>query len=172
MKWPGLANLTLKVPWNDEVMDYTVHGILHGSSPGFPLAFPAGRPFPNKLSCFVSTCVSLDKSFPSVRKSPLPVAGRRPPASWHICSAMDGPGDHPKWSKSDRERQGSSHHLHGESNKTSINELLYKTGTDSQMQRTKPQLSAGEGWRGGVDWQFLNLHIAIFKMHNQQGPTI
>ena len=27
-------------------------------------------PFPNKISCFVSTCVSLDNSFPSVRQEP------------------------------------------------------------------------------------------------------
>ena len=28
-------------------------------------------PFPNKMSCFVSTCVSLDNSFPSVRQEPV-----------------------------------------------------------------------------------------------------
>ena len=27
-------------------------------------------PFPNKVSCFVSTCVSSDNSFPSVRQEP------------------------------------------------------------------------------------------------------
>ena len=27
-------------------------------------------PFPNKISCFVSTCVSSDNSFPSVRQEP------------------------------------------------------------------------------------------------------
>ena len=27
-------------------------------------------PFPNKVSCFVSTCVSLDNSFPGVRQEP------------------------------------------------------------------------------------------------------
>ena len=27
-------------------------------------------PFPNKISCFVSTCVSWDNSFPSVRQEP------------------------------------------------------------------------------------------------------
>ena len=41
--------------------------------PGFPyltLLFSAWVPFPNKLSCFVSTCVSSDNSFPSVRQEP------------------------------------------------------------------------------------------------------
>src|SRR5574337_1295795 len=27
-------------------------------------------PFPNKISCFVSTCISSDDSFPSVRQEP------------------------------------------------------------------------------------------------------
>ena len=27
-------------------------------------------PFPNKMSCFVSACVSLDNSFPNVRQEP------------------------------------------------------------------------------------------------------
>ena len=42
-----------------------------GYSPGFPYpaALPRG-PFPNKISCFVSTCVSLDNSFPNIRQEP------------------------------------------------------------------------------------------------------
>ena len=40
-------------------------------SSGFPCP-PALRPgaLPNKISCFVSTCVSSDNSFPSVRQEP------------------------------------------------------------------------------------------------------
>ena len=41
------------------------------SSPGFP--HPAAlhpRPHPNTVPCFVSTCVSSDSSFPSVRQEP------------------------------------------------------------------------------------------------------
>ena len=39
------------------------------SSLGFPtLLFSARAPLPNKVSCFVSTCVSSDNSFPSVRQ--------------------------------------------------------------------------------------------------------
>ena len=34
------------------------------------LLFSTQVPFPNKISCFVSTCVSSDNSFPSVRKQP------------------------------------------------------------------------------------------------------
>ena len=40
-------------------------------SPGFP--YPAALcrvPFPSKISCFVSTCVSLENSFLSVRQEP------------------------------------------------------------------------------------------------------
>ena len=41
------------------------------SSPGFPYptALHPGA-LPNKISCFVSTCVSSDNSFPSVRQEP------------------------------------------------------------------------------------------------------
>ena len=35
-----------------------------------PLLFSTRVPFPNKISCFVSTCVSSDDSFPSVRQEP------------------------------------------------------------------------------------------------------
>ena len=35
-----------------------------------PYCSPPGCPFPNKISCFVSTCVSLDSSFLSVRQEP------------------------------------------------------------------------------------------------------
>ena len=34
------------------------------------LLFSTRVPFPNKISCFVSTCVSSDNSFPSVRQEP------------------------------------------------------------------------------------------------------
>ena len=41
------------------------------SSPGFPYLLLSTRvPFPNKISCFVSTGVSSDNSFPSVRQEP------------------------------------------------------------------------------------------------------
>ena len=34
------------------------------------LVLSAQVPFPKKISCFVSTCVFLDNSFPSVRQEP------------------------------------------------------------------------------------------------------
>ena len=34
------------------------------------LLLSAQLPFPNKISCFVSTCVSSDNSFPSIRQEP------------------------------------------------------------------------------------------------------
>ena len=41
------------------------------SSPGsLTLLLSAWAPFPNKISCFVSTCVSSDNSIPSVRQEP------------------------------------------------------------------------------------------------------
>ena len=55
--------------------------------------------------------------------------------------------------------------------KNDTNELIYKTETDSQTQRMNLQ---GEGW-GGRDrlgvWD-LYVHTAVFKIDNQQGPTV
>ena len=49
-----------------------------------------------------------------------------------LCSIMDGPRDcHIKWSKSDRERQGSCDITYMWSLKCDTNELLYKTEIDS-----------------------------------------
>ena len=43
----------------------------HVTSSGFPYPDALCRlPFPNKLSSFLSTCVSSDNSFPSVRQEP------------------------------------------------------------------------------------------------------
>ena len=44
-----------------------VAAVLLGS---LTLLLSAQGPLPNKISCFVSTCVSLDNSFPSVRQEP------------------------------------------------------------------------------------------------------
>ena len=40
-------------------------------------------PFPNKISCFASTCVSLDNSFPSVRQEPSFGPWKGSPFLWH-----------------------------------------------------------------------------------------
>ena len=55
-----------------------------------------------------------------------------------ICCNMDGPrNDHTKWSKSHRERQISYDIPRVECNslKNDINELIYKTETDSQISK-------------------------------------
>ena len=46
------------------------------------------------------------------------------------------------------------------------NELTYKTKRDSQ--KTNLQLSGGRDSQGVWDGQ---VHTAVFKMRNQQGPT-
>ena len=43
---------------------------LHTSTAFLTLLLSTQVPFPNKISCFVSACVSLDNSFPSVRQEP------------------------------------------------------------------------------------------------------
>ena len=47
-------------------------------------------PFPNKISCFVSRCVSLDNSFPSVRQEPSFWPWKRPPScnKWRLWQGL------------------------------------------------------------------------------------
>ena len=64
-----------------------------------------------------------------------------------ICSNMDGPRDyHIEWSKSDRERQVSYDitHMWNLTLRNDINELIYKTETDSQISKTNLWLSKGK----------------------------
>ena len=64
---------------------------------------------------------------------------------------MDGPGDyHTEWSKSDRQRQISYDitHMWNLILKNDINELIYKTETDSDF-KNKLMITKGEMW-GGV----------------------
>ena len=67
-----------------------------------------------------------------------------------ICSNMDGPRDYQtKWSKSDRERQIPYDITYMWNLKYDTNELIYKTETDWQTQKT-PMVTKGErGW--GMD---------------------
>ena len=56
--------------------------------------------------------------------------------------------------------------------RTYANEHIYKTETDSQTQRMNLWLPGRKG--GGRDSQGAgdqHVHIAIFKMDNQEGPT-
>ena len=93
----GRAACHLEKPWVRQYMDTSkVMGqgqprnksLLHktqdwtkrqSSPPGFPdlAALHSSGPF-SIVSCFISKCVSLDNSFPSVRQSPLLGPGRHP----------------------------------------------------------------------------------------------
>ena len=91
---------------------------------------------------------------------------------------MDGPGDYPtKLSKSDRERQISWYHLYAESKKNDANELT-KQNLQNRNRLTDLEnefrVTRGEVWVGGIDWEFAtdNVHTAIFKIDNRQGPTV
>ena len=53
--------------------------------------------------------------------------------NWVICRDADGPGEcHTEWSKSERERQISYDITYMWNLKNDVNELIYKTETDSQ----------------------------------------
>ena len=63
------------------------------SSPGFPhLLLSARVPLPNKVSCFVSMCVSWDNSFLSVRQEPTFKPWKGSPPRSTSCSTGSLPG--------------------------------------------------------------------------------
>ena len=108
-----------------------------------------------------------------------------------FCSNTD---DHTKWSQKEEDKY---HITYMWNLKYGTGEPTYKTGTDSQTWRTHLWLPRGRG-DGGKDWEtgicrsklvyraWINKvllystwkHIwypvvtAIFKLHNQQGPTV
>ena len=83
---------------------------------------------------------------------------------------MDGPGYY-KLNKVRRERQ-ISYHLHVES-KNDTNELIHKAETDSQTEGMNLQLPGGRVvGRDGLGAWDRNAHSAVFKIDNQQGPTV
>ena len=52
-------------------------------------------------------------------------------------------------------------------------ELIYKTETDSQPQRMNLWFPGGRmGARDGQRLWDRHVHIVVFKMNNQQGPTV
>ena len=58
--------------------------------------------------------------------------------------------------------------------KNGTNELIYKTETDSQTSGMKfwvPGLGVGEDQTGSLGLT-CKIHTAIFKIDNQQGPTV
>ena len=88
---------------------------------------------------------------------------------------MDGPGDdHTKWSKSDREIQISYDIAYMQNLKKIIQKNLFTKQKQTQRLREWTYGYQGEKVGGrdrlGVwDWQ---VHIAIFKIDNQQSPTV
>ena len=81
---PGKTESERLAKYNPETSNNTLdckprgRAVLPGS---LTLLLYAWVPFPSKTSCFFSTCVSSDNSFPSVRRDPLSSLGRGPP-SW------------------------------------------------------------------------------------------
>ena len=67
------------IPHHHKTRDCKPHGraVLLGS---LTLLLSTQAPFPNKISCFVSTCVSSDNSFPSVRQEPSLGPWKGPPS--------------------------------------------------------------------------------------------
>ena len=59
--------------------------------------------------------------------------------------------------------------------KNDTNEPIYKTETDLQTQRMNLWLPGGKGWVGASDrlevWDG-HVHTVVFKIDNQQGPTV
>ena len=68
-------------PWNPRR-----RATWQSSPPGFPYpTAPTRVPLPSKVSCFASTCVSSDNSFPSVRQEPSP-------GPWKGCPSLQQNG--------------------------------------------------------------------------------
>ena len=81
-------------------------------------------------------------------------------------SNMDGPGDyHSKWSQAEKDSI-IWYHLYVESSKNYPDELIYRTETDSEKELMSP---GGRDRLRVWDW---HVHTAIFKVDNQQGPTV
>ena len=56
--------------------------------------------------------------------------------------------------------------------KNDTRELIYKTETDSQTLKTNLWLPKGKHWgRNKVGVWDSHIHITIYKINNQQGPT-
>ena len=89
--WPETTWKLIPLPQNLRLRATEVfRTVLLGS---FTLLISTWLPLPNKVSCFVSTCVSSDNSFPSVRQEPLfrpwkwsPFMQQNLPALWSWAS--------------------------------------------------------------------------------------
>ena len=58
--------------------------------------------------------------------------------------------------------------------RSETDEPIYKAETDPQIQRMNLQLPGGECCGGRIDQEFgIDMYtLAVFKIENQQGPTI
>ena len=87
-----------------------------------------------------------------------------------ICSNMGWPGDyHTKWNKLDRERQIHDITYIWKLKKNDTNEIIFKTVTDSQEKKIMVTRVGGRRIIGVWDWYWCT---TIFKIDNQQGPTV
>ena len=85
---------------------------------------------------------------------------------------MDGPRDyHTKQSKSERERQIPYAITYTWNLKYDINEHIYETKTDSQIQRTDLWMPRGRGEEGLGVWD-QQMQTIIYRMDKQQCPTV
>ena len=64
--WLKTTGKLIPSPWNPEAASHMATVLLVSLT----LLLSARVPLPNKISCYVSTCVSLDNSFPSARQEP------------------------------------------------------------------------------------------------------
>ena len=48
--------------------------------------------------------------------------------------------------------------------KNDANKLIYKTETDTETLEKKCMVTKGEGWRGGINWEFtVNIYILLYR---------
>ena len=52
------------------------------------------------------------------------------------------------------------------------NELIYKTEIDPQIQKTNLWLPKGKGRRDKLGVWGQHIHTTVYKIDNQQGPTV
>ena len=86
-----------------------------------------------------------------------------------IYGNMDGPrDDHTKWRKAEREKEVSYDVTFMGNLKYDINELIYKTETDSKTSRLG--VTKGDGGREKLGIWDYQIHTTMYK-RDEQGPT-
>ena len=88
-----------------------------------------------------------------------------------MCSNRDEPRDYR--TKSQRERQISCNSTCTRNLKNNTSELIHKTETDSQTQKTNLWLPKGKEGEKGINQEFgINIYILLHKTDKKQGPTV